>query len=72
MRQALKPAHSAEKRHDNRNRSPRLAERGRRLDCDRARDPRPCGVTLQPAAWRADLEGILGRVPKFRNVQRRS
>jgi peptide/nickel transport system substrate-binding protein len=32
----------------------------------------PCGVTLQPAAWRADLEGVLGGVPKFWNVQRRS
>jgi hypothetical protein len=32
----------------------------------------PCGVTLQPAAWRADLEGVLGGVPKFWNVRRRS
>ena len=31
----------------------------------------PCGVTLQPAAWRADLEGVLHGVPKFWNVRRR-
>jgi peptide/nickel transport system substrate-binding protein len=30
----------------------------------------PAGVTLQPAAWRADLEGVLGGVPKFWNVRR--
>ena len=30
----------------------------------------PCGVTLQPAAWRADLQGILPGVPKFWNVRR--
>ena len=32
----------------------------------------PGGVTLQPAAWRADLEGVLGGVPKFWNVKRRT
>lgn len=32
----------------------------------------PGGVTLQPAAWRADLEGVLGGVPKFWNVRRRA
>ena len=32
----------------------------------------PGGVTLQPAAWRADLEGVLGGVPKFWNVHRRA
>jgi peptide/nickel transport system substrate-binding protein len=31
----------------------------------------PCGVTLQPAAWRADLEGVLSGVPKFWNVRRK-
>jgi len=30
----------------------------------------PCGVTYQPAAWRADLDGILEGVPKFWNVRR--
>jgi peptide/nickel transport system substrate-binding protein len=30
----------------------------------------PAGVTLQPAAWRADLEGVLAGVPKFWNVRR--
>jgi peptide/nickel transport system substrate-binding protein len=30
----------------------------------------PCGVTLQPAAWRADLNGVLPGVPKFWNVRR--
>jgi peptide/nickel transport system substrate-binding protein len=30
----------------------------------------PCGVTYQPAAWRADLEGVLEGVPKFWNVRR--
>ena len=30
----------------------------------------PCGVTLQPAAWRADLTGVLPGVPKFWNVRR--
>jgi peptide/nickel transport system substrate-binding protein len=30
----------------------------------------PCGVTLQPAAWRADLDGVLEGVPKFWNVRR--
>ena len=30
----------------------------------------PCGVTLQPAAWRADLTGVLMGVPKFWNVRR--
>ncbi len=32
----------------------------------------PGGITLQPAAWRADLEGVLGGVPKFWNVRRRT
>ncbi len=32
----------------------------------------PAGVTLQPAAWRADLEGVLPGVPKFWNVRRRT
>ncbi|MBN8873755.1 MAG: ABC transporter substrate-binding protein [Rhodospirillales bacterium] len=32
----------------------------------------PAGITLQPAAWRADLEGVLGGVPKFWNVRRRT
>ena len=32
----------------------------------------PGGITLQPAAWRADLDGVLGGVPKFWNVRRRS
>ncbi len=32
----------------------------------------PGGVTLQPAAWRADLEGVLKGVPKFWNVRRRT
>jgi peptide/nickel transport system substrate-binding protein len=32
----------------------------------------PGGVTLQPAAWRADLDGVLGGVPKFWNVRRRA
>jgi peptide/nickel transport system substrate-binding protein len=30
----------------------------------------PCGITYQPAAWRADLEGVLEGVPKFWNVRR--
>ena len=30
----------------------------------------PCGVTYQPAAWRADLDGVLEGVPKFWNVKR--
>ena len=30
----------------------------------------PCGVTLQPSAWRSDLTGVLGGVPKFWNVRR--
>ena len=30
----------------------------------------PCGVTFQPAAWRADLDGVLEGVPKFWNVRR--
>lgn len=30
----------------------------------------PCGVTFQPAAWRADLDGVLEGVPKFWNVKR--
>jgi peptide/nickel transport system substrate-binding protein len=32
----------------------------------------PAGITLQPAAWRADLEGVLTGVPKFWNVQRKA
>ena len=32
----------------------------------------PGGITLQPAAWRADLDGVLGGVPKFWNVRRRT
>ena len=32
----------------------------------------PGGITLQPAAWRADLDGVLGGVPKFWNVRRRA
>jgi peptide/nickel transport system substrate-binding protein len=31
----------------------------------------PAGITLQPAAWRADLEGVLSGVPKFWNVRRK-
>jgi peptide/nickel transport system substrate-binding protein len=31
----------------------------------------PAGITLQPAAWRADLEGVLTGVPKFWNVRRK-
>ncbi len=30
----------------------------------------PCGVTLQPSAWRKDLTGVLPGVPKFWNVRR--
>jgi peptide/nickel transport system substrate-binding protein len=30
----------------------------------------PCGVTLQPSAWRSDLVGVLPGVPKFWNVRR--
>ncbi len=30
----------------------------------------PAGVTLQPAAWQADLQGVLSGVPKFWNVRR--
>ena len=32
----------------------------------------PGGITLQPAAWRADLDGVLGGDPKFWNVRRRT
>ncbi len=32
----------------------------------------PAGITLQPAAWRADLEGVLPGVPKFWNVRRKA
>jgi len=32
----------------------------------------PGGITLQPAAWRADLDGVLSGVPKFWNVRRRA
>ena len=42
------------------------------LECVESVPLVPCGVTLQPAAWRADLEGVLGGVPKFWNVRRRS
>ena len=30
----------------------------------------PCGVTMQPAAWRPGLDGVLPGVPKFWNVRR--
>ena len=30
----------------------------------------PCGVTMQPSAWRGDLQGILPGVAKFWNVRR--
>ena len=30
----------------------------------------PCGVTLQPSAWRSDLTGVLPGVAKFWNVRR--
>jgi peptide/nickel transport system substrate-binding protein len=30
----------------------------------------PAGMTMQPAAWRADLDGVLSGVPKFWNVRR--
>ena len=30
----------------------------------------PCGVTMQPSAWRSDLTGILPGVAKFWNVRR--
>ncbi len=29
----------------------------------------PAGVTMQPSAWRADLEGVLSGVAKFWNVR---
>jgi len=48
----------------------RLAEALQR-ECVAAVPLVPGGVTLQPAAWRADLEGVLQGVPKFWNVRRR-
>ena len=30
----------------------------------------PCGMTMQPSAWRADLQGVLPGVAKFWNVRR--
>jgi peptide/nickel transport system substrate-binding protein len=42
------------------------------LECLASVPLAPCGVTLQPAAWRADLEGVLPGVPKFWNVRRRA
>lgn len=57
---------------------PSLAEEQKRkaealqLECFNSVPQAPCGVTLQPAAWRADLEGVLGGVPKFWNVRRRA
>jgi len=42
------------------------------LECLASVPQAPCGVTLQPAAWRADLEGVLGGVPKFWNVRRKT
>ncbi len=47
----------------------RLAEELQR-ECLVAVPLAPAGVTLQPAAWRADLEGVLAGVPKFWNVRR--
>jgi peptide/nickel transport system substrate-binding protein len=55
-------AEAAEDRH-------RLAEELQR-ECVSTVPLVPAGVTLQPAAWRADLEGVLGGVPKFWNVRR--
>jgi len=40
------------------------------LECIATVPQVPCGVTLQPAAWRSDLEGVLSGVPKFWNVKR--
>ena len=40
------------------------------MECLRTVPLVPCGVTLQPAAWRSDLQGILTGVPKFWNVRR--
>ena len=42
------------------------------LECLNSVPLAPCGVTLQPSAWRADLEGVLPGVPKFWNVRRRT
>lgn len=47
----------------------RMAE-ALQLECLRTVPLVPCGVTLQPAAWRADLAGVLPGVPKFWNVRR--
>jgi len=40
------------------------------LECLSSVPQVPCGVTLQPSAWRSDLQGILAGVPKFWNVRR--
>ncbi len=40
------------------------------LECLQSVPLAPCGVTLQPSAWRTDLEGVLPGVPKFWNVRR--
>ncbi len=40
------------------------------LECLQSVPLAPCGVTLQPSAWRRDLEGVLPGVPKFWNVRR--
>ncbi|MBS0642849.1 MAG: ABC transporter substrate-binding protein [Proteobacteria bacterium] len=40
------------------------------LECLNTVPQVPTGVTLQPAAWRSDLEGVLLGVPKFWNVKR--
>ena len=40
------------------------------LECLSSVPLAPCGVTLQPSAWRSDLTGVLGGVPKFWNVRR--
>ena len=47
----------------------RLAEELQR-ECIATVPQAPCGVTLQPSAWRADLEGVLPGVAKFWNVRR--
>jgi peptide/nickel transport system substrate-binding protein len=56
-------------------RTPDPAERHRyaeqlQLECLSSVPLAPCGVTLQPAAWRSDLTGVLKGVPKFWNVRR--
>lgn len=40
------------------------------LECLQSVPQVPCGVTLQPSAWRSDLQGVLPGVPKFWNVRR--